>query len=59
MPLSKTRATVRNNDPAGVVGEVWLTAGGIGSFGEADGGELAIKAVAVDKDGAVLKFRTK
>ncbi|MFE3119160.1 hypothetical protein [Streptomyces niveus] len=57
--LSETKATVRNNDPAGAVGEVWLTAGGTGSFGEADGRELAIKAVAVGKDGAVLKFRTK
>ncbi|MET9557211.1 hypothetical protein [Streptomyces sp. NPDC006645] len=57
--LSETKATVRNNDPGGAVGEVWLTDGGTGSFGEADGRELAFNAVAIDKDGAVLKFRTK
>ncbi|WP_405792722.1 hypothetical protein [Streptomyces sp. NBC_01506] len=57
--LSETKGTVRNNDPEGAVGEVWTGAGGGGAFGEPDGRELTIKAVAVDKNGAVLKFRTK
>lgn len=57
--LSETKATVRNNDPDGAVGEVSLASGGTGAFGEADGKELTIKALAVDKDGAVLKFRAK
>ncbi|WP_141662793.1 hypothetical protein [Streptomyces sp. Wb2n-11] len=57
--LTKTKATVRNSGPKGGVGEVGLGAGGTGSFGEAGGGKVTVKAVAVNEDGAVLKFSTK
>lgn len=56
--LTETEATVRNNDPDGAVGETSLSSGGSGTFGDANG-ELTVKAVAVNKDGAVLNFRTK
>ncbi|MFG2550159.1 hypothetical protein [Streptomyces sp. NPDC048581] len=56
--LTETKATVRNNDPGGAVGETSLASGGSGTFGDKNG-ELTVKAVAVNKDGAVLSFRTK
>ncbi|SDN25591.1 hypothetical protein SAMN04487981_104228 [Streptomyces sp. cf386] len=56
--LTETKATVRNNDPDGAVGETSLAAGGSGTFGDKNG-EVTVKAVAVNKDGAVLSFRTK
>ncbi|NEY30711.1 hypothetical protein GTU99_00575 [Streptomyces sp. PRKS01-65] len=55
---TQTKVTVRNDDPAGAVGEIMLATGGSGTFGEGDGDELTVKAVAVNKDGAVLKFRS-
>lgn len=55
--LTETKATVRNNDPDGAVGETSLATGGSGTFGDGKG-ELTVTAVAVHKDGAVLRFRT-
>ncbi|MGI5197741.1 hypothetical protein ACQEVY_29615 [Streptomyces sp. CA-288835] len=53
--LTETKATVRNNDPEGATGEFTLAAGGSGTFGS--GGDLlTVHAVAVNEDGAVLKF---
>lgn len=57
--LTETKVTVRNNDPGGAVGEITLATGGSGTFGEGDGDELTVRAIAVDKDGAVLKFRLR
>ncbi|MEU6711042.1 hypothetical protein ABZ897_06135 [Nonomuraea sp. NPDC046802] len=56
--LTETKATVRNNDPGGAAGESTLAAGGTATFGEGND-ELIVQAVAVNKDGAVLKFHTQ
>jgi hypothetical protein len=54
----ETKVMVRNGGPKGGVGETGLGAGGTGSFGEANGDKVTVRAVAVDGDGAVLKFST-
>ncbi|MFJ7236295.1 hypothetical protein ACIQWB_04040 [Streptomyces olivaceus] len=56
--LTETKATVRNSGAKGAVAEAWMSTGGTGTFGEG-GDELIVKAIAVNKDGAVLTFRTK
>ncbi|MFE6622898.1 hypothetical protein [Streptomyces sp. NPDC057740] len=57
--LTETKATVRNDGSEGGVGEIWLSTGGTGTFGEGGGDELTAKAIAVNRDGAVLNFRAK
>ncbi|WP_033328916.1 hypothetical protein [Streptomyces yerevanensis] len=53
--LTETKATVLNNGPRGGVGQFTLGADGTGTFGSR-GDRLTIHAVAVNEDGAVLKF---
>ncbi|WP_030573472.1 hypothetical protein [Streptomyces aureocirculatus] len=55
---TQTKATVHNSGSKGGVGQIWLSAGGNGTFSEKGGDELTFKAVVVNKDGAVLKFRS-
>ena len=57
--LTETKATVRNDGSKGGVGEIWLSTGGTGKFGERGGDEFTVKAIAVNKDGAVLKLHAK
>ncbi|RBQ19408.1 hypothetical protein DP939_15945 [Spongiactinospora rosea] len=57
--LTEDKATVRNHDADGAVGEISMAAGGRGTFADGNGAEVTIRAVAVNKDGAVLKIRAK
>lgn len=50
------RVTVSTDYPSGGSGESSFSAGGGTGFGTPDGREVNIKGVAVNKDGAVLKF---
>ncbi|MFJ9885404.1 hypothetical protein ACIQRW_06050 [Streptomyces sp. NPDC091287] len=57
--LMGTKVVVRNGGPKVVGGEVGLGVGGTGSFGEASGDKVTVRAVVVDGDSAVLEFGTE
>ncbi|MEU4894851.1 hypothetical protein AB0B12_19775 [Streptomyces sp. NPDC044780] len=57
--LTETKAKVSNGGPEGGAGQLTLTSGGTGSFGDAGGDTVTVRAVAVTGDGAVLRFSTK